>query len=76
MHQPPLRGQPIFAGKRVLLMDPHQPTRDVRARILQGHGLEVQVAESLSAARCLWRPKLYNWIGRAQMPPRRGARFL
>jgi hypothetical protein len=62
MHQPPLRGQPILAGKRVLLIDPHRPTRDVRANVLQSYGLEVQIAESLSAARCLWRPKLYNWI--------------
>jgi hypothetical protein len=62
MHQPPLRGQPVLAGKKVLLIDPHQLTRDVRASILQSHGVEVHVAESLSAARCLWRPKLYNWI--------------
>jgi hypothetical protein len=62
MYRPPLRGQPILAGKKVLLIDPHQPTRDVRANVLQSYGVEVQVSESLSAARCLWRPGLYNWI--------------
>jgi ActR/RegA family two-component response regulator len=62
MHQPPLRGRPIFAGKKVLLIDPHQPTREVRARVLLSRSIEVHVAENLSAARCLWRPKLYDWI--------------
>jgi BarA-like signal transduction histidine kinase len=62
MHQPPLRCLPILAGRKVLLIDPHQPTRDVRASVLRSHGIEVGVAESLSAARCLWQPKLYDWI--------------
>jgi hypothetical protein len=62
MYQPPLRGQPIFAGKRVLLIDPHQPTRDVRTSVLQSRDVEVHVAESFSAARCLWRPQFYDWI--------------
>jgi CheY-like chemotaxis protein len=62
MHQPPLRGQPVLPGKRVLLIDPHQRTRDVRAGVLQSHGLDVRIADSLSAARCLWRPMLYDWI--------------
>jgi response regulator RpfG family c-di-GMP phosphodiesterase len=62
MHQPPLRGRPGFAGKRVLLIDPHQTTRDLRASVLQSQGVEVHVAETLAAARCLWRPRLYDWI--------------
>jgi hypothetical protein len=62
MYQPPLRGQSILAGKRVLLIDSHKPTRDVRAAILQSYGVEVQAAESVLTARCLWRPKRYNWI--------------
>ncbi|MGA8151649.1 MAG: hypothetical protein WB952_11915 [Terriglobales bacterium] len=62
MHQPPIRGRPIFAGKKVLLIDPYRPTRNVRAGVLQSQGLEVHVGESLSAARCLWRPRLYDWI--------------
>ena len=35
MHQPPLWGRPIFAGKKVLLIDPRQPTREVRASIMR-----------------------------------------
>jgi len=62
MHEPPLRGRSIFAGKRVLLVDPYQPTRHVRAGVLQNHNMEVHVAESLSIARCLWRPNLYDWV--------------
>jgi hypothetical protein len=62
MHEPPLRGRPIFAGKRVLLVDPYQPTRHVRAGVLQSQDIEVDVAESLSVARCMWRPKLYDWV--------------
>jgi DNA-binding NtrC family response regulator len=62
MRQPPLRGQPMFAGKRVLLIDPHQPTRAVRASVLQSYGVEVHVADSLTAAHCLWRPEAYAWI--------------
>jgi hypothetical protein len=62
MHPPPLRGRPILAGKRVLLIDPHQPTREVRARVLLSRGIEVHVAENLSAARFLWRPGLYDLI--------------
>lgn len=61
MHQPPLRGH-LFADKRVLLIDPHQLTRDVRASVLRSHGIDVQVAESLPAAQCFWRPQLYDWI--------------
>jgi len=34
----------------------------VRASVLRSQGIEVHVAESSSAARCLWRPKLYDWI--------------
>lgn len=63
MYQPPpLRGLSVFDGKKVLLIDPHQPARDVRVRVLQSHGIEVDVAEDLSRARFLWRPKLYDLI--------------
>lgn len=62
MHQPPLRGRPVLAGKKVLLVDPYQPTRDARAGVLQDHDIELDTAESLHAARCLWRPKLYDWV--------------
>jgi hypothetical protein len=62
MYQVPLRGRPILVGKRVLLIDPHQPTRDVRLSVLRGHDIELDVADSLQMARCLWRPRLYDWI--------------
>src|SRR5438309_10409820 len=59
---PPLRGQPVLEGKKVLLIDASQPTRDVRIRVLQNHGVEVHEADSLQAARFLWRPNMYDLI--------------
>jgi len=63
MYQPPpLRGHSVFDGKRVLLIDPRQCTRDVRASVLRSRGIEVDATDSLQAARSLWRPKLYDLI--------------
>jgi hypothetical protein len=62
MLQPPLRGRSVLAHKKVLLIDPYQATRDVRANVLRSHDIELDAASSLQAARCLWRPKLYDWI--------------
>jgi CheY-like chemotaxis protein len=59
---PPLRGQPVLANKKVLLIDRNQPTRDVRVRVLRSHGIEVQEAESLRTARFLWQPNVYELI--------------
>jgi CheY-like chemotaxis protein len=59
---PPLRGQPVLEGKKVLLIDRSQPTRDVRIRVLQSHGVEVRAAASLRAARFLWQPNVYDLI--------------
>jgi CheY-like chemotaxis protein len=59
---PPLRGQPALEGKIVLLIDRNQPTRDVRVRVLQNHGVEVHAAEDLSGARFLWQPNVYDLI--------------
>lgn len=59
---PPLRGQPVLAGKTVLLIDRNQPTRDVRVRVLQDHGVEVHAANDLSRARILWQPNVYDLI--------------
>ena len=59
---PPLRGQPVLEGKTVLLIDRNQPTRDVRVRVLQSHGVEVHAADSLPAARFLWQPDMYDLI--------------
>jgi DNA-binding NtrC family response regulator len=62
MHQPPLRGRPALVGKKVLLVDPYQPTRDARAGVLRNHDIELDTAESLQAARRLWRPRFYDWV--------------
>jgi len=63
MYQPPpLRGLSVFDGKKVLLIDPHQPARDVRASVLRSHGIAVDAAEDLRSAGFLWRPKLYDLI--------------
>ena len=59
---PPLRGRLTLAGKKVLLIDSNQPTRDVRASFLRAHSIEVDAVESLEAARVLWRPNLYHLI--------------
>jgi hypothetical protein len=59
---PPLRGQPVLANKKVLLIDRNQPTRDVRVRVLQSHGVEVHAAKDLCGARFLWHPNLYDFI--------------
>jgi DNA-binding NtrC family response regulator len=63
MYQPPpLRARSIFDDKRVLLIDPHQRARDVRASVLRSHGIQVQTAEDLCRARALWRPHAYDLI--------------
>ena len=62
MSLPPLRGRPAIEGKAVLLIDPNQPTRDVRASVLESHGLEVSTAEDLFTARFLWKPRTYDLV--------------
>ena len=62
MSLPPLRGRPALAGKSVLLIDCNQPTRDVRASVLESYGVIVRTAEDLFAARFLWRPNTYDLI--------------
>ena len=59
---PPLRGQPVLAGKTVLLIDRSRPTREARASVLRAHGIEVHEADSLQAARFLWQPNVYDLI--------------
>jgi CheY-like chemotaxis protein len=59
---PPLRGAPFLEGKRVLLIDRNQPTRDVRTSVLREHGIEVHAAEDISGARFLWQPDVYHLI--------------
>jgi CheY-like chemotaxis protein len=53
---PPLRGQPVLQGKRVLLIDRNQPTRDVRVRVLQSHGVEVHAARISAERDCRHLP--------------------
>jgi CheY-like chemotaxis protein len=59
---PPLRGRPVLADKKVLLIDRCQATREVRAAVLRSRGVEVHEAEELSSARFLWQPNVYDLL--------------
>lgn len=48
--------------ERVLLVDRFQPTRDVRARVLREHGIDVGAAETLDEARVLFVPGQYDLV--------------
>ena len=61
-HPPPCRGRSLLDGKKVLLIDEKQTTRETRANVLRGHGVEVDAADSLQRARILWRPRRYDLI--------------
>ena len=63
MYQPlPLRGRSVFDDKKLLLIDPHQPTRNARTSVFRSHGISVDATDSLPAARTLWRTKRYDLI--------------
>lgn len=62
MHRLPLRGRPVLADKKVLLIDRLQATREARAAVLRSHGVEVHEAEELSTARFLWQPSVYDLV--------------
>jgi CheY-like chemotaxis protein len=63
MYQPPpLRGRPLLSGKKVLLIDRSQATREVRASVLRSHGVEVHTAADLSGARFVWQPNMYDLV--------------
>jgi len=63
MHRPPpLRGRSPFDGRKVLLIDQKQVTRDTRANVLRSHGVEVDAADSLQRARVLWKPHRYDLV--------------
>jgi len=62
VHPPPRRGRSLLDGKKVLLIDEKQTTRETRANVLRGHGVEVDAADSLQRARVLWRPRRYDLI--------------
>ena len=59
---PPLRGRPVLAEKKVLLIDRCQATREVRAAVLRSRGVEVHEAEEISRARFLWQPQVYDLV--------------
>ncbi len=58
--QSPIRSD--LHGKRVLLIDHCQATREARAAVLRSHGVEVHEAEEISAARFLWQPHVYDLV--------------
>jgi response regulator RpfG family c-di-GMP phosphodiesterase len=62
MYRPPLRDRPSLAGKKVLLIDRSQATREARAAVLRSRGVEVHEAEEISAARFLWQPNVYDLV--------------
>ena len=62
MHRPPLRGRLALADKKVLLIDRCQATREARAAVLRSHGVEVHETETLSTARFLWQPNVYDLV--------------
>ena len=63
MYRPaPLRGRSPFDGKKVLLIDERQATREVRENVLRSHGIEVDAAETLQSARVLWKPHRYDLV--------------
>ncbi len=61
-YPPPLRGRPVLAGKKVLLIDRCQATCKVRTAVLRSHGVEVHAAEEISAALFLWQPNIYDLV--------------
>jgi CheY-like chemotaxis protein len=61
-HPAPLRGRSPFDGKKVLLIDEKQITRDTRANVLREHGVEVDAADSLQRARVLWKFHRYDLV--------------
>jgi len=62
MYRPPLRGRPALPGKKVLLIDHCQATREARAAVLRSRGVEVHEAEEISRARFLWQPDVYDLV--------------
>lgn len=48
--------------ERILFVDSFRPTRDVRARVLREHGIDVSTAEYLKEARVLFVPGQYDLV--------------
>ena len=49
-------------GKKILLIDRCQATREVRAAVLRSQGVEVHEADEIFRARFLWQPHVYDLI--------------
>jgi response regulator RpfG family c-di-GMP phosphodiesterase len=62
MSRSPVRDYPGLSGKKVLLIDRCQATREARAAVLRNRGVEVHEAEDLSTARFLWQPNVYDLV--------------
>src|SRR6266849_5832774 len=62
MSRSPLRDRPALAGKKVLLIDRFQATREARAAVLRSRGVEVHEAEEFSTTRFLWQPHVYDLV--------------
>ena len=63
MYRPPLLGhRTLLANKKVLLIDHCRATREARAAVLRTHGVEVDEAAEIHAARFLWRPNVYDLV--------------
>jgi hypothetical protein len=58
----PLRGRSPFDGKKVLLLDRCQATREARAAILRNHSVEVDEAAEISAAQFLCHSNVYDLV--------------
>ena len=59
---PPLLGRPVLEGKKVLLIDNNQATREIRVTVLRSHGVEVEAAADFFSARSLQGLHHYDWI--------------
>jgi response regulator RpfG family c-di-GMP phosphodiesterase len=62
MSRSPLRDRPALSGKKVLLIDRFQATREARAAVLRSRGVEVHEAEEFSTTRFLWQPHVYDLV--------------
>src|SRR6266849_9647722 len=62
MFSPAPRGRQTLGGMKVLLIDPNQSTRELRASVMRSRGMEIHTADSLRASRFLWQPSLYRFI--------------
>ncbi len=57
--------KPFSAGKsggRLLLLDSNATTRDLRTRVMQRLGLDVDSAADTAQALLLWRPDIYTLV--------------